>query len=435
MQAHEYEEIGETLYTETLANGLRVLVVPKPAYHETYALFATNYGSIDTRYVPQGGTEFVQDPAGIAHFLEHKMFEKADHDAFDLFGANGANANAYTSTTRTAYLFSASTKVAENLDTLLDFVQDPYFTPQTVNKEKGIIGQEIQMYQDDPSWRLYLGLLGALYPHHPASVDVTGSIASIDTITAEMLYRAHARFYHPSNMTLTVVGDCDPQAVIAQVVANQAAKTFPSATPIKRGVVGDYDVKAKLSHRELSLPVMRPKAMVGIKGLTAVDESVAGVRFQIAARVLLEALFGDSSPLYQQWYDDGLVDDSFDYSYEAQRTFNFVSLGGDVEEPEAFIAAVQAVIARGADQPLLTQERFARLQHAALGKYYMSLNSLSGIANALSAQSFGAVNLFDYGHLLQSLTLADVRQAAEVLFVPEAVASVIIRNQSEAKRI
>lgn len=426
MQAHQYETIGETLYTQTMANGLRVLVVPKPDYHETYALLTTNYGAIDTRYVPLGETDFVEDPAGIAHFLEHKLFEKADHDAFDLFGATGANANAYTSTTRTAYLFSASTKVAENLTTLLDFVQDPYFTDQTVNKEKGIIGQEIQMYQDDPGWRLYLGLLGALYPHHPASVDVTGSIASIDTITPAHLYRAYRRFYQPNNMTLTVVGNVEPEAIMAQVEADQAAKTFPAPTALRRGVQGDYDAGDMRKHRELRLPVVRPKAMVGIKGLAAVDDSAAGVRFQIAARLLLEALFGDSSPLYQKWYDDGLVDDSFDYSYDAQRTFNYVSLGGDVRDPAAFIAAVEAVIAQGAKQPLLTQERFARLQHAALGKYYMSLNSLSGIANALSAQSFGAVNLFDYGQLLQELTLADVQQAAAALFKPEAVASVVI---------
>ncbi|WP_390409603.1 EF-P 5-aminopentanol modification-associated protein YfmH [Lacticaseibacillus jixiensis] len=427
-----YPDVSETLFTKTLPNGLKVLVVAKPAYHETYALFTTNYGSIDTRYIPLGGHEFVQDPAGIAHFLEHKMFEKQDHDAFDDFGATGANANAYTSTTRTAYLFSASSKVAENLTTLLDFVQAPYFSDQTVNKEKGIIGQEIQMYQDDPSWRLYLGLLGALYPNHPASVDVTGSIESIATITPADLYRAYARFYHPSNMTLTVVGNVDPEAVIAQVKANQAAKTFPAATPVVRGVAADVDPAEIIRHRELKLPVVRPKAMVGLKGLTDVDDTKAGVKFQIAARLLLEALFGDSSPLYQEWYDAGLVDDSFDYSYDVQRTFNFVSLGGDVSDPKALIEAISQVVAQGANQPLLTSERFLRLQHSALGKYYMSLNSLSGMANAIANQSFSEVSLFDYGTLLQQVTLADVQHAAAVLLRPEAMADVVILPAEEA---
>ena len=426
MEKHDYPTLGEVLYTQTLANGLRVLVVPKPDFHETYALFATNYGAIDTSFVPIGETEMVQQPAGIAHFLEHKMFEKADHDAFDLFGETGANANAYTSTTRTAYLFSASRAVDQNLNTLLDFVQDPYFTDKTVNKEKGIIGQEIQMYQDDPGWRLYLGLLGSLYPNHPASVDVTGTIDSIATITPEMLYQAHARFYHPSNMTLTVVGPVDPEHVIDLVVANQATKTFPASDSILRGVDWDLDKHSVIAHRELALPVVRPKVMVGIKGQTKIVDDEAGLKQQIATRLLLEALFGDSSPLYQQWYDAGLVDDSFDYGFEAQRTFNFATLGGDADDPTTLIEALQQVIARGVDQPELTPARFERLKHAALGKYAMSLNSMSSIANGISSQSFGAVNLFDYQRLLQSVSFEDVQAAARQLFDPEAVASLII---------
>ncbi|MFD1484012.1 EF-P 5-aminopentanol modification-associated protein YfmH [Lacticaseibacillus baoqingensis] len=433
MEQHIYSDVAETLYTQTLPNGLRVLVVNKPDYHETYALLATDYGAIDTRYVPVGATKFVQDPAGIAHFLEHKLFEKADHDAFDLFGATGANANAFTSTTRTAYLFSASAQVEKNLTILLDFVQDPYFTDKTVNKEKGIIGQEIQMYQDDPGWRSYVGLLGNLYPHHPASVDVTGTQASIAQITPAMLYQAHARFYHPSNMTLTVVGNCDPEAVLNVVAANQARKQFPAATPIIRGVQPDLDVVDMQQAKTIQLPVVRPKVQVGIKGTQDVDDSAAGVSFQIAARLLLEALFGDSSPLYQKWYDAGLVDDSFDYSYDAQRTFNFVALGGDVSQPQALIAAIKAVIARKSAQPELSQARFDRLKHAALGKYYMSMNSLSGIANALSAQSFAQTNLFDYGRLLQQVTLADVQKAAEQLFNLDAVTSFVIMPSQGGK--
>ncbi|WP_407893330.1 EF-P 5-aminopentanol modification-associated protein YfmH [Lacticaseibacillus sp. N501-2] len=426
MEKQEYQVLGETLYTQTLPNGLRVLVVAKPEFHETYALFATNYGAIDTSFVPLGQSKMVQQPAGIAHFLEHKMFEKADHDAFDLFGKTGANANAYTSTTRTAYLFSASRAVDENLNTLLDFVQDPYFTDKTVNKEKGIIGQEIQMYQDDPGWRLYLGMLGSLYPNHPASVDVTGTIESIATITPEMLYQAHARFYHPTNMTLTVVGPVDPQHVIDLVAANQAAKTFPAAQPIVRGVNWDLDKHTVIAHRELALPVVRPKVMLGIKGQTKVLDDEAGLKVQIATRLLLEALFGDSSPLYQQWYDAGLVDDSFDYGFEAQRTFNFATIGGDVDDPTALIQALQTRIAQGADQPELTLERFERLKSAALGKYAMSLNSMSSIANGVSSQSFGDVNLFDYQRVLQAVTFNDVKLAAKQLFDPAAVASLVI---------
>nr|WP_246287256.1 pitrilysin family protein [Lacticaseibacillus absianus] len=416
-----YPEVSETLITHTLANGLRVLIVPKPDFHETYAQFAVDYGGIDTRYVPLGGTEMVQDPEGIAHFLEHKLFEKADHDAFDLFGATGASANAFTGATTTAYLFSTSQAVAQNLTTLLDFVQDPYFTAQTVAKEKGIIGQEIQMYQDAPGWRLYYGILGNLYPEHPVAHDVTGTLASIDQITPEALHTAYRTFYQPSNMTLTLVGPVEPDAIIALIEANQAAKTFAPATPITRGVAFDGAIDAILPYRALTLPVVRPKSAVGLKGQRDLAGDVAGTRYQVAVRLLLEMLFGDSSPLYQQWYDAGLIDDSFDYDFQVARTFNYVTFAGDTADPQALSDAIVTVLARGGDQPSLTEDRFARLKRAGLGKYYQSLNSLERMAGQLSAQSFTAVNAFELADLMRAVTLDELRAIATELFDLQAV--------------
>ncbi|WP_125704046.1 EF-P 5-aminopentanol modification-associated protein YfmH [Lacticaseibacillus daqingensis] len=417
----DYPEVSETLITQTLPNGLRVLIVPKPDYHETYAQFAVDYGGIDTRYVPVGGSEMVQDPEGIAHFLEHKLFEKADHDAFDLFGATGASANAFTGATSTAYLFSTSQAVAENLTTLLDFVQDPYFTAQTVAKEKGIIGQEIQMYQDSPGWLLYYGILGNLYPDHPVAHDVTGSLESIDRITPEALYQAYQTFYQPSNMTLTIVGNVDPAALLALIEANQAAKSFAPATPITRGVAFDGDVATILPYRALNLPVVRPKSAVGLKGQRDIGGDQAGTRYQVAVRLLLEMLFGDSSPLYQDWYDRGLIDDSFDYDYQVARTFNYVTFAGDTEDPQALSDAIVAVLAQGADQPSLTEARFARLKQAGLGKYYQSLNSLERIAGQLSAQSFTAVNAFELADVMRAVTLDELKTIAGELFDLAAV--------------
>lgn len=174
-----YDQLQETLYTETLDNGLTVTLLPKNEFHKTYALFTTNYGSIDNTFVPLGKGEMVTVPDGIAHFLEHKLFEKEDGDVFQKFGKFGASANAFTSFTRTSYLFSSTEKVKENLMTLIDFVQDPYFTEETVNKEKGIIAQEIQMYDDEPDWRLFFGLLSNLYPKHPLHIDIAGTVDSI----------------------------------------------------------------------------------------------------------------------------------------------------------------------------------------------------------------------------------------------------------------
>ncbi|WP_225048800.1 EF-P 5-aminopentanol modification-associated protein YfmH [Lacticaseibacillus kribbianus] len=429
--ATTYPEVGEVLHDVTLANGLRVLIVPKPDYHETYALFAVNYGGIDVRYVPLGESEMVEDPAGIAHFLEHKLFEKADHDAFDLFGATGASSNAFTGATSTAYLFSTSQQVATNLTTLLDFVQDPYFTEQTVAKEKGIIGQEIQMYQDTPGWRLYYGLLGNLYPTHPVAQDVTGSLSSIAQITPTALHRAYRTFYQPSNMTLTVVGNVDPQATLDLITANQAAKTFAPATPIQRGVAEDCGVADILPYRALSLPVARPKAAVAIKGQRPVGDDLAGTRFQVAVRLLLEMLFGDSSPLYQDWYDRGLIDDSFDCDYQAARTFNFVTFACDTADPQALSDALVAVIAKGADQEL-DPARFARLKQAGLGKYYQGMNALDSMANQLSAQSFASVNAFEMAQVMRDVTLDDLYQAAGALFDLAAVTVCHVHPEAQA---
>lgn len=428
----DYPAVGETLHEATLANGLRLLLVPRPAYHQTYAMFAVNYGGIDVRYQPAGKQEMVDDPEGIAHLLEHKLFEKEDHDAFALFGQTGASANAFTSTTSTAYLFSTSTQLAQNLTTLLDFVQDPYFSTQTVAKEKGIIGQEIQMYQDDPSWLLYYGIVGNLYPNHPVARDVTGTVASIGKITPELLYQAYRTFYQPSNMTLTMVGNFDPAAILAQVATNQAAKTFAPATPIVRGVGFDGDLAEILPYRAADLPVIRPKSAVGLKGQRDLEEGPAGTKVKLAIEVLLEMVFGDSSPLYQQWYDEGLVDDSFAADYTASRTFNYATFSGDADDPSALSDAVAAVIARGADQPSVTQARFDRIKQAALGKYYMSLNSLEQTAGQLSAQSFTPVNAFALVDLLKGLTLADVQAAAAEFFDADALSVFHVRPEAKA---
>lgn len=432
MQKKYYPTVGETLVTKTLANGLRVFLVPRPAYHQTYAMLAVNYGGIDVRYQPAGTSEMVEDPEGIAHFLEHKMFEKEDHDAFDLFGQTGASANAFTGATSTAYLFSASTQLAQNLTTLLDFVQESFFSDQTVAKERGIIGQEIQMYQDDPSWLLYYGIVGNLYPNHPVARDVTGTISSIAKITPELLYRAYRTFYQPSNMTLTVVGSFDASATLALIEENQAAKTFAPSTSIVRGVAFDGELATILPYRAADLPVIRPKSAVGIKGQVDVAGDREGTKHNLAIEVLLEMIFGDSSPLYQKWYDEGLVDDSFAADYISGRTFNYATISGDADDPSAMSDAVAAVIAHGADQPALTTERFERILQAALGKYYMSLNSLEQTANQLSSQSFNAVNSFEVVDMLKSLTLEDVKAAAAQFFDVDAVSVFHVRPEAKA---
>lgn len=201
-----FEQLQETLFHEKMANGLDVYVLPKQGFNKTYAVFTTKYGSIDNQFVPLNKEEMVHVPDGIAHFLEHKLFEKADGDVFQDFSKQGASANAFTSFTRTAYLFSSTSNVEKNLETLVDFVQDPYFTEKSVEKEKGIIGQEINMYDDNPDWRLFFGLIENMYKDHPVKIDIAGTVESISHITKDLLYECYETFYHPSNMLLFIVG-------------------------------------------------------------------------------------------------------------------------------------------------------------------------------------------------------------------------------------
>ncbi|KRO16774.1 EF-P 5-aminopentanol modification-associated protein YfmH [Lacticaseibacillus saniviri] len=430
MEKIDYSDVGESLYRQVLDNGLTLLIVPKPQYHKTYAMMTANYGAIDTRFMPAGETQFVTQPDGIAHFLEHKLFEKADHDAFDLFGQTGASANAFTGTTKTSYLFSTTDAVAENLTILLDFVQDPYFTQQSVDKEKGIIGQEIQMYQDDPNWRLYLGMIGNLYPTHPVRIDVAGTQESIAKITPEMLYQVHQTFYQPSNMTLTVVGNVDPEAIAQLVASNQAKKQLVNQ-PFTRGVEPDYDVTTILPYRLLEMPITRPKSIVGIKGLTPIADTFEGMKQSLTIRLLLEAVFGDSSTQYLDWYNQGIVDDSFDFDFTTADTYNFATISGDVADAGVFSDAVIDVIAKGAEQPELNETRFNQLKRAAIGKYYQSLNSLEGISNQLSAQSFSETSIFDFPRQLEAITLADLRASAAEFFNVDAVSVFHIVPEAE----
>lgn len=215
-----FEQLNEKLYHETLANGLEVYILPKQGFNKTYATFTTKYGSIDNHFIPLDGGEPLKVPDGIAHFLEHKMFEDEDGDVFQLFSKQGASANAFTSFTRTAYLFSSTSEVDKNLETLLDFVQHPYFTEKSVEKEKGIIGQEITMYDDNPDWRVYFGIIENMYENHPVRIDIAGTVELIDKITKDLLYKCYETFYHPKNMVLFVIGSLQPDEIIKLVKTN-----------------------------------------------------------------------------------------------------------------------------------------------------------------------------------------------------------------------
>ncbi|MBP1041112.1 insulinase family protein [Vagococcus sp. BWB3-3] len=423
MEKIDYPVLDETLYTETLANGLRVTLLPKAGFNKTYGLFTTNYGSIDNQFVPIGESELTEVPDGIAHFLEHKMFEKEDGDVFQTFGKQGASANAFTSFTRTSYLFSSTGQVAKNMETLLDFVQSPYFTQETVEKEKGIIGQEIQMYQDDASWRLFFGIISNLYPNHPLHIDIAGTVESIAEITAEDLYLCYNTFYHPSNMNLLVVGKMDPEEMMALIRHNQESKVFPEAVPIERRFPVE-DTTDIIKESQLQMPVSRPKGIVGIKGTSALPtDGFELLRYKTSVSLLLELLFGDTSANQLAMYDEGLIDDSFGYEFNLDREFYFADFGGDSSRPEEMVARVREILLTAQESPEITAANLTLLKKQMLGKYLQSLNSLEYIANQFSQMQFGEATLFDMAEVIESIELADVRRVIDHFIKEEAMSN------------
>ena len=419
MNKTEYDQINETLYHEVLPNGLTVYLLPKNDYHKTYGLFSTNYGSIDNEFIPYGSDKKIKVPDGIAHFLEHKLFEKEDGDVFQLFGQQGASANAFTSFTKTSYLFSTTDQVEKNLTTLLDFVQASYFTEETVNKEKGIIGQEIQMYEDDPNWRMFFGILNNLYPEHPLHIDIAGTVESIEAITADDLYTCYRTFYQPSNMVLFVVGKLEPEKLMELIRTNQNAKDFPPAQKIERYFPDNNgDIIAKSSMRSA---ITRDKFVLGIKGLDVLPaEGKELLRYKTALNLLFQLLLGNTSQNYLKMYNDGLIDDSFGFEFSLDREFHFADFSGDTDQPEKAAEKVKEILLHFEEDQELSEENLTLLKKKMLGQYFQTLNSLEYIANQFTQSLFGDQTLFDLPEIIESIQLADVLKVGRSFIKEEA---------------
>lgn len=414
MEKIVFEQLKETLYHEKLDNGLNVYLLPKEGFNKTYATFTTNYGSIDNRFVPIGQNDELHVPDGIAHFLEHKLFEKEDGDVFQEFSKQGASANAFTSFTRTAYLFSSTSTVKENLETLIDFVQSPYFSDQTVEKEKGIIGQEITMYDDNPDWRVYFGLIENMYKTHPVKIDIAGTIESIAKITKELLYTCYETFYHPSNMLLFVVGPIDQEEIMKQIRDNQSKKEFKEAKEIKR-FFDEEPTEVATPKQVLKMSVQTPKCLVGFKAKNPNRSGKELLERELAINVLFDLLFGKSSQNYESLYNDGLIDDSFSFDYTEEYGFGFAMIGGDTEDPEQLANRLKDVMLNF-DINSISEDYLSRMKKKKIGSFLRALNSPEYIANQFTRYQFNDMNLFDIVSVLESLQKADLQRVAEDLF-------------------
>ncbi|MFB3164023.1 pitrilysin family protein [Neobacillus sp. 179-J 1A1 HS] len=415
MEKINFDQLQEELYHEKLSNGLNVYILPKKGFNKTYATFTTKYGSVDNNFVPLGNEEYVKVPDGIAHFLEHKLFEKEDGDVFQQFSKQGASANAFTSFTRTAYLFSSTSDVEKNLETLVDFVQDPYFSEKTVEKEKGIIGQEITMYDDNPDWRLYFGLIQNLYQNHPVKIDIAGTIESISHITKDLLYECYNTFYHPSNMLLFIVGPVDPNKFMDQVRENQAKKNYKEMPEIKRKFE-DEPLQTAQPKQVLEMNVQTSKCLIGMKALHVDQTGPELLKNELTMNVLLDLLFGKSSENYNQLYNEGLIDETFSYDYTQEQGFGFAMVGGDTENPDKLADVLKNMLFQAKNGTTFTEEQLDRAKKKKIGAFLRAVNSPEYIANQFTRYAFNDMNLFDVVPTLEKITMNDIKtMASEVI--------------------
>ncbi|MCI8652275.1 MAG: insulinase family protein [Angelakisella sp.] len=390
--------LGEQFQRVEHPSGLTILLCPMEGYSTAYAMFAAKVGSIDTTFKTQHEEDFVEVPPGIAHFLEHKMFECEDGDAFAKYAKTGASANAFTSFDRTAYLFSCTGNFRESMEILLDFVSRPYFTPETVQKEQGIIGQEIRMYDDDPGWRSLFNLLQALYHVNPVRLDIAGTTDSIAEITDQLLYRCYHTFYSLGNMVLTVAGNFRPEDVLE--AADKILKKGEDIRIQWRKAQEPREVAQ--SYVEQPLSVSTPLFQLGFKG-TAGD-SLQNLKRQIADEILLEILCGESSTLYRQLYDSGLINGTFEYEVLAGRDYLCCMYGGESRDPkkvrDAICGEVRRLMAEGIDP-----EAFRRCRKATYGRYIGMFSRVDSIASLMMLSHFsGLGNMYEILDWVKELT-------------------------------
>lgn len=411
MEKKYYEQFDQAVYHQQLNNGLDVTLIPRAGFKKAYGILTANYGSVDNQFIPLGGQNMIKVPDGIAHFLEHKMFEKADHDAFDLFGELGADSNAFTSYTQTSYQFSTTRNIQQNLAVLLDFVQSPYFSAAGVAKEQGIIGQEIRMYNDNPDSRLYTGTIGQLYPNDPMRMDIAGTEQSIAEITPALLMQCYRTFYQPGNLRLVLVGNIDVEETFATISHCQEKRQQSFQRVERARLIKDPKGRDVVAQGQLTMPVSRPKAMVGIRGLKQCADPRVRLRYKLACELVLEMIFDDTTDNYLRLYNQHVIDDSFGFSFEMERGFHFATISSDTDEPQRFFTEIQIILDHAATNLKLMEKEFLDTKRGALGRVIMSLNSPEAIANRYSSPFFGELNVFDEIEMLKEITLDDLYTA------------------------
>lgn len=398
-------------------SGLTILLYPMKGFNTAYALFGTKYGSIDNTFKTDSDDDFVTVPDGIAHFLEHKLFESEDGDAFTLFAKTGANANAFTSFDKTCYLFSCTDNFEESLKSLVKFVQAPYFTEQTVQKEQGIIGQEIRMYEDLPSWRVLFNVLEGLYVNNPVKVDIAGTVESIAKIDAELLYRCYNTFYNLSNMVISVAGNFD--ADVALKIIEEGLKDSKPVTIERKG----YDEPYKANKKEVTqkLDVAIPLFYFGYK-INPCENPYENLCQQIQLEILLDILAGPTSDFYNDMYEKGLLNSNFGIEVFGGRGFLSALFGGESKDPRSVLDAFNKMV----KSKVLSEDDFLSCRNALYGKALKGMNDAEDTATAMLTYEMMDVGLFDMTEVIANTTFEDVKKRFETDFNEECQSLSII---------
>lgn len=419
MTRKEYAALSETLFHEVLPNGLNLYVLPRRDYGKQFAFFAVRYGGMDLRYM---GSEacWLDTPAGVAHFLEHKMFDTEDGSALRTLAANGAAENAFTSPAMTAYYFEGTHGFEENLRTLLSFVSVPYFTEESVAKEQGIIAQEIAMAEDEPDTAVYYQLLRCMYGQHPIRIPVLGTAETIAEITPQTLYRCHETFYRPGNMVLCVAGDVDPDR-IAEIARQVLPAERSSAVAVD---LGEPEEKSVIfSYAECGMEVSVPLFEIGFKGDP--PEKGGCLRQRLVAELTCDVLFGPSAPLYSRLYEEGLINSSFDGLYDSVPGCAYLAAGGESRDPrrvwEEVLKEAARIVRDGVDIAL-----WDRLKRAAYGSMVKRLNSLEDTCIELADAHFDGEEYLNFPALFQSIEWNDVKKMLEEWCAPHRSALSVV---------
>lgn len=423
MQIIENSKVKEKLYIEKLKNVLTVMIIPKRGIQKKYIIWGTNYGSNDNRFIVPGENEITEVPKGVAHFLEHKMFEQENgRNSLDVLTDIGVSANAYTTNDHTAYLYEATDNFYEALDEFMDYVQHPYFTDENVEKEKGIIGQEIMMYDDYPQWKVYLNALECMYYNNPVKLDITGTIETISHIDKDILYKCYKTFYNPSNMAMVVAGDFEPEKLLEEI--KKRLVNNKSNGEIKR-IFDEEPQEIVKSYVEQNMEVSMPLFTIGIKDTPA--EEKERVRKNIAIEILLNMIIGASSDLFKELYNKGNCYWSPSIEYDFNKNYAHILLTGQSNNPqelfEMFKQQVKYSIENG-----LNEEDVERTKKMIYGEYIKEYDDVVDISRMFLSDYFKGINSFDYLENVEIVNLEYLNQILKDVFQERKMILSVVKN-------